>query len=253
VARALIHRFATLELAAGALAERLVVDAARAIAARGAFRCALPGGTTPVVLYRLLASEPWRARIDWTRAELFFTDERAVPPEAEGSNFALVARELAMPLGIASERVRRMEADALDLDASSAAYERELNDPLDVVLLGMGTDGHVASLFPGSALLDDGERRCAWIADSPKPPPTRMTLMPRALRESGALLVLCGGRGKAGAVTRALTPGIAPRECPAALAAGGDWYLDDAAAAPDTREPGAGDDPARLGVRETRG
>jgi len=253
VARPLIHRFATPDLVAGAVAERLVAEASRAITTRGEFRCALPGGTTPVTLYRMLASEPWRARIDWNRVELFFTDERAVPPESPDSNFALVAEQLAMPLALASERIRRMEADALDLDVSAAEYERELNCPLDVVLLGVGPDGHVASLFPGSAMLDDAVRRCAWIADSPKPPPRRMTLMPRALREAGALLVLCTGQEKAAAVARALTPGVTPRELPAALAAGGDWFLDDAAAAGlNDDEPGAGEGPARLGAREQR-
>jgi 6-phosphogluconolactonase len=83
----------------------------------------------------------------------------------------------------------------LDLDASAAEYERELNDPLDVVLLGMGPDGHVASLFPGSALLDDGERRCAWIADSPKPPPRRDDAEPRALREAAVATRALRGAG----------------------------------------------------------
>lgn len=209
-----------------AVARRLAVAAQDALDLRGVFRLAVPGGGTPVPVFRLLVSAPWRGEIDWSRVELFFTDERAVPPDSPDSNAGMVRRELAEPLGIADLRVHRMRGDASDLEEAARVYDRELDPPLDAVLLGVGPDAHIASLFPGSPLLDETSRRVAPVLDSPKPPPRRLTLTPAALAESRDVLVMCTGAEKAASVAGVHREHKPPRQCPAALVSNREWYVD---------------------------
>jgi 6-phosphogluconolactonase/glucosamine-6-phosphate isomerase/deaminase len=124
-----------------------------------------------------------------------------------------------------------MEADAADLEQAARSYESRLEEPLDLLVLGLGEDGHVASLFPGSALLAERVRRVAAVTDSPKPPARRLTLTPRAIGEARALLVLASGSGKAGAVAAAFAANADPARVPAALAREGEWVVDREAAA----------------------
>lgn len=227
----MIHVLPTLADAAEAVASRLAGACADAIAARGAFRWALSGGTTPVPLYRLLASPTWRPRLDWPRVRVLFADERAVPPDAPDSNYARVRELLIEPLDLDEAQVPRMKGEATDLDAAAREYECELESPADLVLLGMGADGHVASLFPGGDAVEETARRVVAVMNSPKPPPRRLTVTPRTLGEARARLVLCAGSDKAAAAARALGGRAAPRDCPAVMVADGDWYIDQAAAA----------------------
>jgi 6-phosphogluconolactonase len=218
--------------AAAAAAAGLIERAARsAIDQRGSFRIALSGGSTPERLYHLLASHPFRDRIDWARTRIYFADERGVPPDDPESNFRLVREALLLPAGIPEANVHRMRADMDDLDGAAREYEVALTEPLDLIQLGVGPDGHTASLFPHLSAVGERVRRVLAVFDSPKPPARRMTLAPPALREARDVLVLVTGADKAEAVARALAPGMRPDECPAALMAARDWIVDRSAAA----------------------
>lgn len=213
-----------------AAADLVVARARDAIGAHGTFRFAVPGGRTPRGLLAALASAPRRDAVDWPRATLLLADERAVPSEDPDRNARLVREVLLAPLGDRAPAFVPMRAELADLEAAARAYEPELATPLDLLVLGVGEDGHVASLFPGSPLLDERERRVAVVSASPKPPARRLTLTPRAIAEARAVLVLASGAGKADAVAAALADGADPRRVPAALVAGATWLVDREAA-----------------------
>jgi 6-phosphogluconolactonase len=197
-----------------ATAERASVEIARALesarAQRGVAHLALSGGSTPARTYELLAG----ALEDWDGVEIWFADERCVGPEDEESNYRMAAETLLRPAGIDPARVHRMEGElgpeegarryAEALTSSSAAAEQTL-PVLDLIALGIGPDGHVASLFPGAPTLDAGEQAiCLGVEDSPKPPPERITLSLAMLRAARRCLLLATGAGKADAIAAAL-------------------------------------------------
>jgi 6-phosphogluconolactonase len=189
-----------------ALAARVAEEGRRALSARGAFTLALPGGSVATTFFPRLA----RMDFDWSRADFFWGDERAVPPADPESNYA-VARSLWLePARVPESRVHRMPADAPDLQAAASAYERELaaragTPPrLDLILLGVGPDGHVCSLFPGHPLLAERRRWVAVVEDSPKPPPRRLTLTLPVLAAAELVVVAALGTSKAEVVREAL-------------------------------------------------
>ncbi len=173
----------------------------RAREERGEAHLALSGGTTPRRSYELLAAEPEQMG----GVEVWFADERCVAPEDEQSNYRLAAETLLEPAGIPPQRVRRMEGE-LGPDEGARRYARALAEHLpsavlDVVVLGIGPDGHVASLFPGAGTLEAGERElCLGVRDSPKPPPERITLSMAMLRAARSCVLLATGTSKADAV-----------------------------------------------------
>jgi len=193
---------------AGALA-RVLVDrvgaAVRDLRGRR-FSMALPGGSTAETLLPELA----RAPLDWSRFEFFWGDERAVPPDHPDSNYALGRRLLLEPIGAAPGSVHRMVAEGPDLEAAARQHEalltEALGDPpvLDFVLMGMGPDGHVCSLFPGHPALGEAARRVLAISDSPKPPPRRITLALPVLEGARVVCVAAFGESKATALQAAL-------------------------------------------------
>jgi 6-phosphogluconolactonase len=191
---------------AEALAARLEVEAGRALTARGAFAIALPGGSVGNAFFPRLA----RASVDWSRTEFFWGDERAVPPNDPGSNYALARALWLEPAAVPAARIHRIEAEAPDLERAADAYAAELvrllGDPprLGVVLLGAGPDGHVCSLFPSHALLREGRRLAAAISDAPKPPPRRITLTLPALQAAELVVVAAFGSAKAAVIRQAL-------------------------------------------------
>jgi 6-phosphogluconolactonase len=195
---------------------------ARASEQRGVAHLALSGGTTPGATYELLAGEA--AALG--EVELWFADERCVPPEDEQSNYLLAERTLIAPAGLPPERVHRM-AGELGPERGAAAYAEELTarlggegtlPVLDLIVLGIGSDGHVASLFPGAPTLDAGEEAIALgVSDSPKPPPERITLSLAVLRAARGCLLLATGASKADAVNAML--GEPTRHVPASLLA----------------------------------
>lgn len=215
---------------ARAAAQTVAAAAARAIAGRGVFRIGLSGGRTPELLYRLLASPEFRDRVDWPRVHALFADERDAPPTEPESNYWWIRKLLLERVGVPPGSVHRMKADAVDLDQAARDYEPAVSEPIDLLVLGLGEDGHTASLFPGSPLLEEGGRRVAAVHDSPEPPPRRITLTPRAIAEAREVLVLATGAGKASAVGRALAREGETRACPARLLRDGEWLLDEAAA-----------------------
>ncbi|MBI1845456.1 MAG: 6-phosphogluconolactonase [Candidatus Rokubacteria bacterium] len=155
---------------AAAAADDFVELARRAIRERGRFTVALSGGTTPRGLYRLLAEER-RGEVEWEHVEIFWGDERAVPPDHPESNYGLAARELLDHVPVRSEHVHRIHGEHPDGDAAARAYqtviarvfrapETAFPPPFDLVLLGLGADGHTASLFAGSPGLAERRR---WV------------------------------------------------------------------------------------------
>jgi 6-phosphogluconolactonase len=201
----------------GEVADALAERVRREFRERGSLDLALPGGSVAGTLVPRLAA----LGLDWARVNLYWVDERAVPPGHADSNFRLAGPLVAL---LPARNVHRMEADLPDLEAAAAAYERIL-PALDLAILGVGSDGHVASLFPGHPLLREERRRVAPVLDSPKPPRRRITLTLPALRGARSLVVAATGAAKAEAV-RARDPAL-----PVALVADrADFYLDAAAA-----------------------
>ncbi|WP_210494153.1 6-phosphogluconolactonase [Patulibacter sp. SYSU D01012] len=188
--------------AAAERAATLLADAvARATAGGGRAALALSGGTTPVAAYELLGP-----RVDAPeRVDVFLADERCVPYESPDSNARLVDEALGRDRGYALHRLTGVGTPA----DQATAYAHDLQGrPLDAVLLGLGEDGHTASLFPRHPGLEAGGTTVA-VLDSPKPPPERVSLTLPALAEARELVLLVTGAGKADALARTLgEPGI---------------------------------------------
>lgn len=203
------------------MVEELLRDA---IDRRGKASLAVAGGHTPEPMYRRLAELP----LGWERVNLFFGDERAVPPDDPRSNFRMVRAALLDWLPIPPLAVHRMQAERDDLERAAEAYAALLPDQLDLVLLGIGEDGHTASLFPGSPILDERRRRVV-PAMAPSPP-NRLTITPPVIAAARQTLVIAVGAGKTVPVRRALSEDVSVSECPARLARPGRWLLDRQAA-----------------------
>ena len=203
----------------------LAAEIAAAVRDRGVCALALSGGRTPEPVYRELA----RADVDWARVRVFFADERAVPPDHAESNYGMVREALLSLVAIPASNVHRMAAERPDRDAAARAYEQTLPLSLDVLLLGVGADGHTASLFPGSPALDE-RRRLVVPATGAKPPAERLTITPPVIGAARRVAVLVAGADKAAMVARALEGPVEPGEVPAQLARHGVWFLDRAAA-----------------------
>ena len=207
-------------------AEWLELEMTKAIAGRGACAVCLAGGRTPEPVYRELASA---SSIDWTRVVVFFGDERAVPPDHPDSNYLMVHRVLLSRVPVPAGQVHRMEAERSDREAAAREYERSLPSQLDIMVLGMGPDGHTASLFPGSAALDEQQRLVVPVIGA-KPPPHRLTVTPPVIEAARRVAVIATGGDKAAMVARAIEGPLAPKEVPVQLARRGTWFLDQAAA-----------------------
>jgi 6-phosphogluconolactonase len=182
-----------------AAAAHLRAAAAEAIAARGRFRIALAGGSTPRALYPLLVDG-----VDWTRATVFFGDERAVGPADPQSNYRMARETLLGPAGVPDANVRRWRAEDPDLDAAARDYARALTAGatppwLDLALLGLGPDGHTASLFPGTSGLAE-QSELAVAVDVPQMGQRRLTLTYPALCGARDVCFLVAGRDKASAL-----------------------------------------------------
>ena len=211
-----------------------VSDAAqRARTAGRALSLVLPGGSVAEAFFPVLAL----AAIDWTMVEVFWGDERAVPRDDRDSNYRLADELLLRRVAIDPARVHRMPADAADLDAGGRCYEAELErvlgNPLrfDIVLLGVGPDGHICSLFPGHPALSETSRRVLAVTDSPKPPRERLTLTVPAL--AGAEIYIAAfGAAKADVIRAALSSPASPLPVARAARAGRRslFMLDDDAA-----------------------
>jgi len=222
------------------------VDAARAaIGAQGRFTVALSGGSTPKALYSLLASN--YADFAWNRVFLFFGDERHVPPTDPESNYRMVNESLLTKIAIPGENVFRVQAENPDANAAALDYESQLRrffalkptefPRFDLILLGLGPDGHTASLFPDSAALDERSRLVVsnWVA---KFNTYRITFTFPVLNRAAEAMFLASGSDKAEMVHQVLEGKNTP-SLPAQRVEPSDgkllWMLDEAAAAKLTR------------------
>lgn len=223
-------------------AERVIAIGADALARHGAFHLALSGGTTPRHLYRALAQPERQARLDWGRVHLYFGDERAVPPDHPDSNFRMARETLIDHVPTPAAQVHRMVADPAHIEADAQAYARVLATHLpqdaagmpvfDLILLGLGTDGHTCSLFPGTEILDDRAHSVAAVhathLDS-----WRLSLTYPVLNAARHLLFLVAGAGKAAIMARICGPSAADaaRLPVERIEPGGavEWHLDRAA------------------------
>jgi 6-phosphogluconolactonase len=222
-------------------AQYIVRLATEAIASHGYFTIALSGGSTPKALYTLLGNEPYHGQIDWALVEIFWSDERCVPPDSSDSNYQLAQEVLLSKIPIAANQVHRMPADKVDRDEASHEYTLEMQrvfgtdgiPSFDLLQLGMGPEGHTASLFPHQASLHE-QQRLVMPVNVPKPPPPRLTFTPPLLNAARHVLFLVTGSEKADALQAVLEGSYQPEEYPAQIIRPphGEvtWMLDTAAA-----------------------
>lgn len=225
----------TAEDLAQAVAESLADRVSQVLQRQSHFSLALSGGRTPRFFYHLLATE-YRQRIDWKRIHLFWCDERYVPHDHPASNFRMAREVLIDPLNLPPENVHPMPTAALSPSDAARQYEQQLRaffgetPCFDFVLLGMGADGHTASLFPGTPALQE---RKHWVAvgEAPVEPRVRLTLTLPVLNAARAVHFLITGADKADTVRRILVENVA---LPAALVSPTEgelvWWLDKLAA-----------------------
>ena len=191
------HVFPDRDAVAVAVSEAILDEARRAIARSGRFLLVLAGGGTPALSYRHLAS----SGADFSRWIFFLGDERCLPVSASGRNSRMVEQTLLAPAGIDASRFHAIPSE-LGAEEAARAYEREIEPflPFDCVLLGMGEDGHVASLFPGQDYPD--EALVTPVHDAPKPPPDRVSLNAPVLMGARSRLFVITGETKRAAVQR---------------------------------------------------
>ena len=214
---------------AAALAEqaanRFVEAATKALADLGTLRVALSGAKTPEGLYARLASEPFQSRVDWARVQVFWGDERCVPPDHADSNYRLAHELLLSKVPVRPENVYRMRGEAIDPDLAAAEYAGELQTAFglkrgerprfDLILLGMGADGHTASLFPHSPALREVTRLAVAVyVEALKS--YRITLTLPVLNNATMVLFLVSGGDKAERL-RAVLGGKPSHAAPASL------------------------------------
>lgn len=243
--RRIVRIFDTLEHVAQAAATEFVATSHEAVDARGRFVVALAGGSTPRRLYELLGEETFRTQVDWAKVEFFWGDERPVPPDQADSNFGMAKQALLDDLTISSRQIHRMPADRTDLDAAARDYQIEIAalfgapadgkpPTFDLVFLGMGADGHTASLFPNTIALQETVR---WVVANPVPKlnSTRLTLTSTILNRARQIFFLVCGIDKAGVLAEVLEGPNDPQRLPAQLIAPPPpghvtWFVDLAAA-----------------------
>lgn len=226
-------------------AERVCAAAQSALGERGRFTMLLSGGSTPRPLYALLGSDEYAHRINWSATHLFWGDERMVPISDPQSNYRMVAETLLSRIDMPPGNIHRIRI-ALPADEAARSYEQELRryfgavTSFDFGLLGMGAEGHTASLFPGSRALGEAQRLAVAVLDRS---PQRVTLTLPALNAASAILFLVRGGEKAPAL-KAVLEGPPDPDLPAALVRPGMtvWLVDRPAASllekqSPTREP----------------
>jgi 6-phosphogluconolactonase len=231
-----------LELAQAA-AEQFIGLAARAVASRGRFTVALAGGSTPRPVYSLLTTEAFAGRLDWSRVHIFWGDERCVSPDDPQSNYRMARETLLDAVGVPPGNIHRIRGED-DPRRAAAAYEQELREffghsaGFDLVLLGMGADGHTASLFPGLAAVTEGSR---WVMAQYVEAVSmwRITLTPAAINAAENVTFIVSGADKAERLREVLEGPSRPEALPAQaikpISGRLLWLVDEAAAASLTR------------------
>lgn len=217
----------------------------QAIKSRGRFLIVLSGGSTPKTLYQMLASPEWNGRFNWDKIVFLFGDERCIPPDHPESNFGMASAALFQPLNIHSDCIFRMKGEYESPSGAAKEYEDQLRalmqchipmlPSIDLILLGLGEDGHTASLFPGTTALEE-QSKVVTVGRAPTGVPSRITLTLGVLNRAAVILFLVTGAGKASVVRRVIQPATeADRSLPAARVAPESgqliWMLDQAAGA----------------------
>lgn len=236
----MLQRFVNGEAVCRAAAEYFVKAAREAIGERGRFSVALSGGSTPRRLYQLLADAAIRDLVEWPRIDFFWGDERSVGPDHPDSNFHTASTELLERVPVAPARVHRLEGEHADHDRSARTYEVEMakvfsiepgqSPPIfDLILLGMGPDGHTASLFPHTAALEENSR---WVVanEVPKLETTRLTMTYPVLNRARGVLFLVVGSDKAGPLAEIMEGPPDPKRLPAQAvrpeSGPANWFVD---------------------------
>ncbi|WVZ91801.1 hypothetical protein U9M48_037927 [Paspalum notatum var. saurae] len=206
---------------AASLAKHAAALSAKFAAERGAFTVVLSGGSLVKAL-RKLAEPPYLEAVDWSKWHVFWVDERVVPKDHADSNYKLASDEFLSKVPIPASQVYAIN-DALSAEGAAEDYEARLKQlvkngaiemspvtefpKFDLMLLGMGPDGHVASLFPGHPVVNENHKWVTFVKDSPKPPPERITFTFPVINSSAYIVLVVIGAGKAGAVHKALSEG----------------------------------------------
>jgi 6-phosphogluconolactonase len=215
-----IRVFHNMEFLSRAAGHIFIDQAAQAINKRGQFLAALNGGNTPVRLFQLLASD-YKEKVDWSRTHIFWGDERCVPPDDKGSSYGQAREILLNKISIPDSNVHRVNTD-LGPDAAAKDYASTLKHfaqpPLewprfDLVLLGMGEDGHTASLFPGSPL-DEKESVIGVTAHYQDRPANRVTMTPPVFNSARMVVFMATGNNKAVTLARILSDKYEPEQLP---------------------------------------
>jgi 6-phosphogluconolactonase len=237
-----VHVLADREALAQAAAGRWAALAAQAIGTHGAFHVALAGGRTPRGLHRQLAAPQLARRVNWSRVHVYLGDERCVPPDHPSSNYRMIEQTLLRHVPIAPDRVHPIDARLAYIRQGAHAYAGLLRECLprgpdresrfDLVVLGLGADGHIASLFPRSCALRERERLVTEVYAGAASG-WRVTLTFRAIEAARRLMFIAAGAEKAGAVREALAPRPDRPRLPVQMlhsAGEVEWFLDAAAA-----------------------
>jgi 6-phosphogluconolactonase len=187
-------------------AETFLCLSERYIATEGRFAVAVSGGSTPKMLYSLLASQPYRQKIRWDKVHFFWADERFVPHDHAESNYRVLYENLLKNIRIPSENIHPVRTDLSSISCSAMTYEKEIKDffgasehklpSFDLILLGIGDDGHTASIFPGSGALTDQERLAVFVNDQKHQYP-RTTLTLKLINNAANIIFLISGKNKA--------------------------------------------------------
>jgi 6-phosphogluconolactonase len=218
-----------------AATEQFVVSARSAIAKRGVFHVALAGGSTPKGLYQKLATSPYVDQIDWSRVHLFFGDERCVLPTHSDSNFKMASEAMIDHIAIPQENVHRMPTEEGVAPDVAIRYGRKMQEilgeePLDLVLLGLGPDGHIASLFPDTPALDVTDTKTTSLYVE-KFESWRVTMTYPTINAARQVIVFIAGKAKT-AIVKDITTDAVKGLPVQRLAPQGDyfWFMDAAAA-----------------------
>ena len=207
-------------------AEEFIKSANTAVKSKGSFSVALAGGSTPKALYSLLASDPLRGQLPWEKMHLFFGDERHVEPTHPDSNFRMATEAMISKVPLKPDQVHRIKAENPDTEQAAREYEKELRShfkladgeapQFDLVLLGMGNEGHTLSLFPGTKALRDNGRLVLrnWVG---KLLAERVTLTAPAASNTVLAMFMVAGADKAMALKAVLEGPYEPEQLPAQL------------------------------------
>jgi 6-phosphogluconolactonase len=231
-------------------AERCIAASKLFIRTKGRFAVALSGGSTPKALFALLAKEPMRSQVEWEKWDVYWGDERCVPPTHADSNYRMAFETLLSKVPISEENIHRMKGE-IDPDIAATEYGKLLADKfgetsLDLIMLGMGPDGHTLSLFPGTTALSETKHRCVsnWVE---KFKTFRITMTAPFVNKAQQIMVMLAGADKRDRVGEVLFGPYEPTRLPIQLidpaSHGGEliWLMDAAAAGMDA--PASPDSP----------